>query len=77
MSNKRRFKENLSTRLPWFTELYKKKLPCIFQVTNKVMFLSWSLIKQQECICICCIEIRTNVLARHGCGYDIICETAK
>ena len=35
-------------RLPWLTEIYKKKLPCIFQATNEVMFLSRSLMKQQK-----------------------------
>ena len=35
-------------RLRCFTEICKKKLPCIFQATNEVMFLSWSLIKRQK-----------------------------
>ena len=35
-------------RLPSFTEVYKKKLPCLFQATDKVMFLSWSLLKRQK-----------------------------
>ena len=30
----------ISATLPWFTEMYKKKLPYIFQATNEVMFLS-------------------------------------
>ena len=38
----------LSTRLPWFAEIYVKKLPCIFQATNEVMFLFWLLIKWQK-----------------------------
>ena len=38
----------LYARLPWSAEIYKKKLPCIFQATNEVMFLSWSLIKRQK-----------------------------
>ena len=46
MLNKRRRK--LSTRLPWFADIYKRNLPCIFQATNEVMFLSWSLIKRQN-----------------------------
>ena len=42
MSNKH------SARLPWFTEIYKKKSPCILRATNEVMFLFWSLIKRQK-----------------------------
>ena len=30
----------LSARFSWFTGIYKKKLLCIFQATNDVMFLS-------------------------------------
>ena len=38
----------LSTRWPWFADIYKRKLPCIFQATSEVMCLSWSLIKRQN-----------------------------
>ena len=34
--------KKLSTRLPWFADIYKRKLPSTFQATNEVMFLSWS-----------------------------------
>ena len=33
MSNKTILRK-LSARLPWFIEIYKKKLPCIFQAMN-------------------------------------------
>ena len=34
--------KKLSTRLPWFADIYKRKLPSTLQATNEVMFLSWS-----------------------------------
>ena len=36
--SKKAILRKLSARLPWFTEIYKKKLPCIFQAANEVMF---------------------------------------
>ena len=44
----RSFLGKLYSRLPWFSESYKKKLPCAFQATNEVMCLSWSIIKRQN-----------------------------
>ena len=57
----------LSARLHWFTEIYLKEVALNISSNKKVMFLSWSP----------SIEIRTNVLARNACGYDVIRETAK
>ena len=79
MLNKRQLRK-LSTRLPWFADIYKRKSLCIFQATNEVMFLSWSLTKRQNtffCNTFILKFERMYLPKMRACGYDVTRETAK
>ena len=70
MSNKQQiFKKGVS-----FPEIYKKMLPCLFQGTNEVMFLSWSLIKRQKTF-FCntfMLKFEQMYLPKNASGYGVI-----
>ena len=72
MSNTINFKNT------WFAEIYKK-LPCIFQATNKLVFLlvAYKTANKKHFSVKIYVKIRTNVLARNTCEYGITCDTAK
>ena len=60
----------------WFAEIYKK-LPCIFQATNEVVFLLVAYKTEKKSSVKIYVKIRTNVLARNACEYGVSCDTAK
>ena len=59
-----------------FAEIYKK-LPCIFQATNEVIFLLVAYKTEKKFSVKIYVKIRTNVLARNACEYGVTCDTAK
>ena len=72
------FKKTFRWILPWFTEVYKNKLPCISQATNEIMFFVLVAYKTAETIFLSYIYIEIRARnARNACGYDVIRETAK
>ena len=70
MSNTINFKK------AWFAEIYKK-LPCIFQTTNEVVFLLVAYKTEKKISVKIYVKIRTNVLVRNACEYGVTCDTAK
>ena len=72
MSNTINFKNT------WFAEIYKK-LPCIFQATNELVFLlvAYKTANKKHFSVKIYVKIRTNVLARNACEYGVTCDTAK
>ena len=72
MSNTINFKK------AWFAEIYKK-LPCIFQASNEVVFLlvAYKMEKNPHFSVKIYVKIRTNVLTRNACEYGVTCDTAK
>ena len=60
----------------WFAEIYKK-LPCIFQATNEVVFLLVAYKTEKKISVKIYVKIGTNVLARNACEYGVTCDTAK
>ena len=70
MSNTINFKNT------WFAEIYKK-LPCIFQATNEVVFLLVANKTEKKFSVKMYVKIRTNVLARNACEYGVTCDTPK